>query len=204
MGTNSRDDGNQSKKQDRRQRIIVVTDSNGKKLNAQQLKPGAEVGMKERFRLKQAIDQTPKVSNPQEIDDVVFQIGLNDFQDCLNQEEIIDKYFGMQMKYKKLFPNARQHVTAIPPLTNEHVAMNKGLQKLAQDLECNFISAKPFQDHSTGKLRANLMKSDMYHYNDIGVRHLAKEIKKSLFSTANRKSEVLSQLMDMRAKNQQH
>ena len=175
-----------------------MTDSNGKGLDAQQLKPGAEVDKKERSRLNQAINQTPKVSNPHEIDDVVFQIGLNDFQAGFNIEEVEGKYLEMQIRYKKLFPNARQHVTALPPLTKAHITMNKSLQKLAQNLECNFISTKAFLDHATGKLRGNLMRNDNYHYNDVGIRHLAKEIMKSLFSNANRESIVLSQIIEMR------
>ena len=175
-----------------------MTDSNGKGLDAQQLKPGAEVSKIERSRLNQAINLTPKVSNPHEMDDVVFQIGLNDFQKGFNVEEIEGKYLEMQMTYKKLFPNARQHVTALPPLTKAHITMNKSLEKLAKNLESNFISTKAFLDHTTEKLRGNLMRSDNYHYNDIGIRHLAKEIKKSLFSNANRNSQVLSQIVEMR------
>ena len=175
-----------------------MTDSNGKGLDAQKLKPGAQVDKKERSRLKQAIDQTPKVSNPHEVNDVVFQIGLNDFQKGFNVEEIEGKYLEMQITYKKLFPNARQHVTALPPLTKAHITMNKSLEKLAQNLESNFISTKAFLDHTTGKLRGNLMRNDNYHYNDVGIRHLAKEIKKSLFSNSNRNSQILSQIIEMR------
>ena len=175
-----------------------MTDSNGKGLDAQKLKPGAEVDKKERSRLKHAIDQTPKVSNRHEVDDVVFQIGLNDFQKGFNVEEIEGKYLEMQITYKKLFPNARQHVTALPPLTKAHITMNKSLEKLAKNLESNFISTNAFLDHTTEKLRGKLMRNDNYHYNDVGIRHLAKEIKKSLFSNANRNSQLLSQIIEMR------
>ena len=178
--------------------MIIVADSNGKALNADQLKPGAEVRKKVRYNLTEAKRLTPKVTNPQEIDDVVFQLGINDFNDGLREEEIVQKLFDVQVQYKRLFPNARQHVTAIPPLSKEHMQVNKGLQKLCNNHECNFISAKPFMDHASGKFRANLMRSDNLHYNDIGIRHLAKGIKKSLFSSSNLHSHQLSRIVNMR------
>ena len=182
--------------QNRRERIVFVTDSNGDDIDAPRLKPGAEVRKKTRYRIKEAIRLSPKVTNPHEINDVVFQIGLNDLREGLDHEEIADQYVDMQLKYKKQFPNARQHVTALPPLGKDHINVNKTLQKLAQNLGCNFISAKAFTDHATGKIRSNLMRG--FHYNNVGIRHLAKEIKKSLFSTANRESKQLSQLVELR------
>ena len=179
--------------------MIIVTDSNGKKLNADQLKPGAEVRKKVRFNLTEAKRLTPKVTYPEEIDDVVFQLGINDFNDGLREDEIVQKFFDVQVQYKTLFPNARQHVTAIPPLTKDHMQINKGLQKLCNTFECNFISAKPFIDHASGKFRANLMRSDNLHYNDVGIRHLAKGIKKSLFSTSNLQSSQLTRIANLRS-----
>ena len=93
-------------------------------------------------------------------------------------------------------PNARQHIVAIPPISKDHIEVNKELHKLSKNLECNFVSAKPFLDHATGKIRGNLMSNDGYHYNNVGIRHLAKEIKKSLFSSANRESKELSRIVD--------
>ena len=45
------------------------------------------------------------------------------------------------------------------------------------------------QDRTTGKIRANITHG--IHYTELGVKVLAKEIKKSLFSTANRTSTQL-------------
>ena len=86
----------------------------------------------------------------------------------------------MQLNYDEKFPNARQHLTALPPLGEKHSKANHLLQKLTAYTESNFISTKVFCDKTTKKLRANLMERDGYHYNDWGVRMLAKEIKKSL------------------------
>ena len=183
-------------KKSRKERIVVVTDSNGDGLDAPKLKPGAEVRKKKRLNVREAVRLTPKVTNRHEIQDVVFQIGLNDYRDGFDLKEITENYFHMQIEYKRLFPNARQHIVAIPPISRDHIEVNKSLQKLSQNLECNFVSAKPFLDHATGKIRANLMRNDGYHYNDVGIRHLAKEIKKSLFSSANRESNELSRVID--------
>ena len=148
--------------------------------------PVRKSGKKTRFDFYEIENLDPKVTNPHEIDDVVFQIGINDFRRGLTGDEFIHKYTDMLVKYKKLFPNARQHVTAIPPLSNDHEKVNKGLQKLSSHRGCNFISLKSFFDRAFGKLRANLI--ERYHYNAVGVRHLAKEIKKSLFSSSNPQS----------------
>ena len=160
-----------------------MTDSNGEDLKADLLKPGAEVRKKVRYTLTQVINFEPAVTNPEEICDVVFQVGLNDFRHGASEREILDQYYDIHLAYKKMFPNARQHVTALPPLSDEHIEMNNSFQKMCKNLRCNYISTKCFLDRTTGKLRNNLMSG--FHYNQIGIRHLAKEMKKSLFSTSN-------------------
>ena len=94
------DTNNRGKKQ--RERIVIVTDSNGDGLDAQQLKPGAEVRKKKRFNVREAVRLTPKVTNRHEIQDVVFQIGLNDYRDGFELKEITENYFTMQIEYKRL------------------------------------------------------------------------------------------------------
>ena len=71
-------------------------------------------------------------------------------------------------------------------------------QKLSQHTQSNFISTKAFKDNATGKIRANLMKG--IHYTHIGIRVLAKEIKKSLYSSANKLSPQLDAMTKMRTK----
>ena len=97
------------------------------------------------------------------------------------------------MKYAEYFPTARQHVTAVPPLNESYIEAYKLLQKLSKITGSNFVSTKSFLDRNTGKLRANLIEG--FHYNEWGVRLLAKEIKKSLYSLANRENGHLSQLL---------
>ena len=89
----------------------------------------------------------------------------------------------MQLAYNQRFPKARQHIAAVPPISENHVNLNKHLQKISSFTECNFISTKAFIDKSSGKLRSGLMNG--IHYNEVGIRILAKEMKKSLYSDAN-------------------
>ena len=123
------------------------------------------------------------ITKPEEVEDIVFNVGLNDLRRGSTPEEIQTKYLDMQMAYNKTFPNARQHITALPPLHDAHKEVNKQLQKLSSFVECNFVSTKPFIDQQTNRLRAKLMKG--FHYTPYGVCILATEIKRSLKSTAN-------------------
>ena len=53
--------------------------------------------------------------------DVVFQVGLNNFQKGLSAKEIQETVLEMQLKYREQFPKARLHLTALPPLANGHI-----------------------------------------------------------------------------------
>ena len=103
----------------------------------------------------------------------------------------------MQLAYNKQFKNARQHIVALPPLDDPQIETNTKLQKLAKYTNSNFISTKEFRDRSTGRLRMNTMQD--YHFNNIGIKILSKEIKKSLFAEANLNDGTLKQLADMRS-----
>ena len=93
------------------------------------LKPESKAVKHDRYTLTQAIENIPKVNA--EVTDIVFQVGLNDLRRGMSPEEIQEKTLDMQLAYNKCFPNARQHLTALPPLENEHVHTNDLLQKLA-------------------------------------------------------------------------
>ena len=164
-------------------RILIVSDSNGNRLNLQQLKPGCLFTKCERFNLRDATNQVPKMTHPDEVKDIVFQVGLNDLRKGHSPKGIQSKILNMQIEYTKKFPNARQHVTALPPLGQKHNETNHLLHKLSGHTETNFISTKPLRDTATGHLRANVM--DWIHYNEYGIKIMAKQIKKSLYSSAN-------------------
>ena len=184
----SSDDGNTGK----RERILIVSDSNGDRLNLHQLKPGALVTKATHYYIKDATQQVPKMSNPDEVKDIVFQVGLNDLGHGHSPKSIQEKTLSMQMKYAEHFPNARQHVTALPPLAQLHNETNKCLQKLSQQTQSNFISTKVMRDASSGRPRANIFEG--FHYNDYGIKILAKEIKKSLYSKANLHNRLLQHM----------
>ena len=70
--------------------------------------------------------------------------------------------------------------------------INKMLQKLCKLTGSKFITTKSSFDRQSGRMRANVMNG--IHYNKWGIRMLAKEMKKSLYSKANVNKKQLSQL----------
>ena len=176
----------------KKERILIVSDSNGDRLNLHQLKPGSLVTKATRYYIKDATDQVPKMAHPDEIKDVVFQVGLNDLGHGHSPKAIQEKTLNMQITYAEHFPHARQHITALPPLAKIHNETNQLLQKLSLHTQSNFISTKVMRDKSSGRPRANIFEG--FHYNDYGIKILAKEIKKSLYSTANLHNRQLQQM----------
>ena len=174
---------NNQTSQTNKERGIFVTDSNGAGLKPEQLKPEAHITKISRFTIKEAMENIPSIHKPDEVTDIVFQVGLNDLRKGATPKQIQEKTLDMQVGYLEKFPNARQHITALPPLDREHIEVNNELQKLCRFTESNFISTKALQDRTTGKIRPHTMRG--FHYNELGVRILAKEMKKSLYSTAN-------------------
>ena len=102
------------------------------------------------------------------VKNIVFHLGSNDIRRGATAADIKEKTQEMQKKYREKFPNARQHLTLIPPVVEGHVEANACLQRLATDSGSNLITNKPFLDRATGNLRANLTKG--IHYNDWGCQ----------------------------------
>ena len=140
-----------------------------------------------RFTTEEAINTVPEIDSPDEVKDIVFQLGLNDLRQATPNNVIQEKYLNMQIKYYKKYPNARQHIMAIPPLANRHNDLNQHLQKLSKFTGSNFITTEPLRDINTGKIRRNLMdQKQIIHYNKDGIKIVAREIKRSLYSSSNR------------------
>ena len=187
--------------------ILFVSDSNGYDIDAQQLKPESKVKKEIRYNLGSAKNVVPKLTKPELVKDVVFQVGLNDFRELKKmpqteniQETMQTKTLEMQKRYRQAFPNARQHVIALPPMDENHIEVNATLQRLCKFTGSNFVSTKPFLDRHTNKLRGKTMcwkegRLD-FHYNSVGTKILAKEIKKSLYSTANIQNKRLTQILN--------
>ena len=145
--------------------------------------------------ISEATESIPEIENPESVTDVLFQVGLNDSRRGLSAHRIRDDTLEMQMSYKRKFKNARQHIVALPPLSDTQIATNQSLQKLANHTNSNFVTTRAFRDRMTGQLRKNLMND--FHYNTVGVKTLAREIKKSIFSVANLHNNSLNTLNEM-------
>ena len=135
------------------------------------------------YTTTEAIDNIAVVDDPDSVTDVVFQIGFNDTRRGLSTERIRENLLETQLLYNRRFRNARQHLTGLPPLSDAQVEVNGMLNRLALHTGSNIISTKQFRDRNTGQMRSNLMNG--IHYNEVGIRILAKEMKKSLYSDAN-------------------
>lgn len=173
-------------------KVLIVSDSNGQLLDLQRLKPEAHVIRANRYTTKQAVESIPVIENPSEITDIIFQVGFNDYRKGTSAENIQENALDMQIKYFENFPQARQHITAIPPIGHSHNEVNIQLQNLSKFTETNFITTKSLRDRNTGKIRTGLMEG--IHYNRYGISMVAREMKKSLYSTANRENNQLKSL----------
>ena len=108
--------------------------------------------------------------------------------------DIFDLLIGILAHNYTLSESSYPIQALLPYFDGWAVEANKLLQKLSKHTGSNFISTKSFLDRGSGKLRANLMR-DPIHFNEWGVRILAKEIKKSLYSKANMENLSLSQFV---------
>ena len=152
----------------------------------------------EAFTIKEAIEKVPTTNDPSSVTDIVFQVGLNDHRketyvpkegtkaqrQKKEVREIQDKYTDMLFKYNNHFPNARMNAIGLPPISDSHMKINDMLHRLCNYTDSNYVDTSVFQDWNTGKLRSATMK-DAIHYNEYGVKILAKEIRRNLYSTKN-------------------
>ena len=165
--------------------ILVVGDSNTNNIIQNQLHHQKEVRKLKRGTIKEAADNVPGCDRPLDVTDIVINIGVNDMRKGATPKEVRDQTFKLQSKYCKTFKNARFHLTALPPNGKPKEDAGSQLRELAQSTGCNFISLKGLKDKNTKKLRANMLQTDGVHYTEVGVKILAKEIKRSLYSNAN-------------------
>ena len=179
--------------------ILFVSDSNGKRIDLDRLKPGALVCRHIRYTTENALTDIPAIVNPDRVVDLVFQIGLNDTREGFSTQRTRENLLEIQLQYRRIFPNARQHLTELPPISDTQIEMNGKIRSLATYTSSNLISTKQFRDRTTGRLRLDTVAKDGFHYSDIGVKILAKEIKKSLFSSANREGICLTVLNNIRS-----
>ena len=142
------------------------------------MKPEAHVIKADRYTINEAIDNIPTIDQPSNVKDIVFQVGFNDYRKGSPPQKIQEKFLSMQLEYFEKYPLARQHIMAIPPIGKTHGDVNDVLQKLSKFTETNFISLKALRDTRTERIRPNLMYG--IHYNEYGIKLVARDIKKSL------------------------
>ena len=175
--------------------LLLISDSNGYDLNWK-VKPSSTFIKRYRYTIDKAIEDVPAIAEPEKVTDIIFQVGLNDSRAGLSASAIQEKHLDMQLLYNERFPNARHHVTLLPPITTKSKEVNVQLQKLCSYTESNCISTKVFSDRASGKIRRDHMR-DYLHYNYRGVCLLTEEIQKSLNSTSNIGSKRLSVMRSM-------
>ena len=168
-----------------REVIMVIGDSNSTKLIPSQLHNQKEVKILRRSTIQEATENIPTWEKPEKVTDIVIQLGDNDMRRGATADEITTKTFNLQSKYHRKFKNARFHLTSLPPTDTSREEANSQLRVLAQSTGSNFISLKGLKDRNSGSLRANMIQNDGIHYTEVGFKTLAKEMKRSLYSTAN-------------------
>ena len=147
-----------------------------------------------RFTTAEVINDMPIIDTPEAVTDIIFHVGLNDTRRGLSTERIRENLLDAQIKYYQVYKNARQHLCCLAPLSDSQIEVNNVVRKLAQHTGSNLVSTKQLRDRATGQLRLNLMLSDGFHFSDVGVRIVAKEIKKSLYSEANKENSCLAMI----------
>ena len=183
------------KRPTRNGRVLFVHDYIGTDLNPHQLKPGTRVIAAKRSTLEEATEKTGKIENKDEIEDIVYVVGNDNLAKNDTPDQMQDKAQKMFFTFNEKYPNARMHMTGVIPLDNtQHHETNQALHKLCKHTGSNFITTKPFLDKTTKKIRHNTLNNKGNRLNEWGVRIIAKEIKKSLYSTANRGSNKLTEL----------
>ena len=136
--------------------ILLVGDSNSNQLLSNQLHNQKQVRKLKRSTIKEAIEYIPPCEKPEKVTDIVLQLGVNDMRRGATTKDIENLTFNLH-----------------------------GLRELAQRTGSNFIGLRGMMDRYTNRLRANMIQYDGLHFTEIGVRILAKEMKRSLYSTAN-------------------
>ena len=128
----------------------------------------------------------PQCEEPEKVEEVIFNVGVNDVRLGSNAQDIRYAMFNAQHKYYKQFPNARQHICAIPPTSQINQDVNKELADLAQATGVNFVSAKNLCDPYTRTIIPSMIQPDKLHYTGEGIKMIARQIKRSIWSQNNK------------------
>ena len=166
-----------------RETVLVLKDSNGAHLRPGELHRQKNVQLETRYTLSSAVDHIPRIESPENVSDIVVLIGINDNMNPKEtNQETEDKHLKLMKVYNEAFPNAHFHIGAVPPTSFKQERLNARLQSLAQRTGESFISLNEMYDrHDKVRLRPGMLKGgDEIHYTEVGIKILAKEVKRSL------------------------
>ena len=163
--------------------VMVIGDSNTKRLKPSMLHSDKNVVLQHRFTLDQVTSDMPQVDNPQKVTDIVVMTSFNDIrQPNSTVPEIIKKLDETCQSVCAAYPNSAIHVGGVPPTNAKMTHFNEQVKNLVESRQANFIPVKSMMDRNTDKIQSDIMKKDdSLHYSEKGVRIMAKEIKRSLF-----------------------
>ena len=84
--------------------ILIVSDSNGKQIDLDRVKPESLVCRHIRYMTKDALADIPEVVNPHRVFDLVIQIGLNDSRHGVSAQKIREDLLEVQLQYCEFSP----------------------------------------------------------------------------------------------------
>ena len=167
-------------------KMIYVGDSNSREIDPLKLNRDLPCIKAVRYNMKEMKQNLPECENPEAVEEIIFNVGVNDVRLGANPHDIRYNMFQTQHTYYKKFPNARQHICAIPPTSQINQEVNRELGNLAQATGVNFISTKNLCDPSTKTILPSLIQADKLHYTHEGIKMFARQIKRSIWSTNNK------------------
>ncbi|CAH1259003.1 TMEM53 [Branchiostoma lanceolatum] len=168
-------------------RVVIIGDSNAKKLKPGLLSPTADVPRPYWAptlpATLSALETISKETSPPST--VVLHVGTNDTV-TKSKEEIIDDFDTTICSTQSLFPNADVVISAVPPRrsSRQNPDINENIMAINKHLQdrCQANASFTFVNHA--KLWSNddhnkeMFERDGYHLNADGVRVLAYNIKK--------------------------
>lgn len=170
-----------------KEKVLIIADSNGEHLIPNMLHDEKEVLIEKRYSLDQAMKDLPRLGMPEKVCDVVMLTAVNNIKlPNANIQETVGKVDNACRIYSDAFPNAKIHIGSVAPTNEKHIQFNAHLENLASTRGAQFISTAPMFDRKTGNVRPNMMNG--IHYSKIGVKVLAKEIKRSLYKRSHTKN----------------
>ena len=164
----------------RKEEIMILSDSNGKHLDPKRLHHEKAVIMEHTYTLEGAVRKIPLRENPEVVKDIVFMTGLNDSKDHRTSvEEIVNRQKEACHKYHHRFKSARFHIVAVAPESQKQENLNKRLREYATSAGISFVSNDHLFDEQTGDIKQDMLQG--YHYTPKATSIIAKQLKHSLY-----------------------